>query len=688
MGEAKVILSEVDNSNYVSSDGQVYAGICLYTPKGDATKPTLVTTINQLYSRYIGAQKFPQGCDIGLYSARKFLELGSNLWVKRVCTSYDTIGAALIPYNVTGDDSFTEYPSSESEFFHSAEDVADAISDEVQGVAFHTLNPGEWGKEISIDIVRPVEPTGMVDFTYAEGTPYTVAVEKTSNTLWGDSDYNYVLSEGENPSGTLEKADVFPVSVTAYAKVIDDVDDDADNPKYRVTVCKVKNEKGEEYVASVSDCFLKKVEHTPATTADDGDAPAKTYCYYKLYLDKDLKTEILPNAAGDKIVISARTEDYTSLAKGRAYILTVKDGNGNILERHIASNSPSDVDGFGTSIYIENVLKNSANIGVVMPSSKDAVFNITARGVKFNKARGGVMTIESSAGLEAARIASAKMFMDKDSYPMTVLLDGGEDSEAFKKTLIEIAETRRDSMAFLSTRSEDEKSVDPLSAVIDFRKSILNANSSYGALFGPHIKIYDEDTSSYVEMAPDGFMAGLVSRSKETGEIWFPIAGLNRGVLDSALDVSVRFTDAERDMLVDNQINPIRFYPGQGIVVWGNETLRSVASATQSLHVRLLLITIEPEMAKALEGLLFEMNDDLTRDTARTILDTYLDDIVARRGIDNKRVVCDTKTNNMPVDIDNNRMIVDVFVTPTGYVKTIKLNVTIQSHSISITDEE
>ena len=92
-------------------------------------------------------------------------------------------------------------------------------------------------------------------------------------------------------------------------------------------------------------------------------------------------------------------------------------------------------------------------------------------------------------------------------------------------------------------------------------------------------------------------------------------------------------------------------------------------------------------MAKALEGLLFEMNDDLTRDTARMMLDSFLDDIVARRGIDAKTVVCDTKTNNMPVDLDNNRMIVDVYITPTGYVKTIKLNVTVQSHSISISDE-
>lgn len=684
MGEAKVILSEVDNSNYVSADGQVYAGICLYTPKGDATKPTLVTTVNQLYSRYIGAQKFPQGCDIGLYSARKYLELGSNLWVKRVCTSNDTIGAALIPFTVA--DNFEEYPKrkdeieedseSVAEFFHSAEDVADAISDTVEGVAFHTLNPGDWGSEISIDIVRPIESTEKCDFTNSETLPYTVAVEKTSNLIWGDADYNYVtktktLEEDSVVTyGELEKADVFPVTITAY------------NSLGRVTVCKLKSSTGEEIVSSVSNCYLKKVEYS----SEEDESSTGKY-FYKVFADKGLTTEVIPNAEGDKIIISARTEDYTSLAKGNAYILTVKDADGNILERHIASNVPSDVDGYGKSIYIENVLKNSSNIGVVMPSDKTP-FNLTVRDVKFVRAAGGTTTSDVSAELESARISSAKMFSDKDAYPLTVLLDGGEDSEAYKKTLIELAETRADCVAFLSTRSLDEKSVDPLSAVIDFRKNILNANSSYGALFGPHLKIYDEDTSSYVEMAPDGYMAGLVSRNNETDEIWFPIAGLNRGVLDSALDVSVRFTDAERDMLVDNQVNPIRFYSGQGIVVWGNETLRSVASATQSLHVRLLLITIEPEMAKALEGLLFEMNDDLTRDTARTMLDTYLDDIVARRGIDEKRVVCDTNTNNLPVDIDNNRLIVDVYITPTGYVKTIKLNVTIQSHSISITDEE
>lgn len=644
MGEAKVILSEVDNSNYISSDGQVYAAICLYTPKGDATKPTLVTNINQLYSRYIGSDKFTLGCDTGLYSARKFLEMGSNLWVTRVCTSNDSMGAVSVSFDSTNVKTATELVS-DSTVLHSAEDVADAIADTTKGIAVYSVNPGAWGKNLVIDIVKSMEPTK--GHTLSEAGEVSV-----NNTTWASSVYEWSTTTNKPVDATA-----VPVTITAFVG-------------NKSTLCTI-TQGTVSYEAAVSDCFLKK----------DGSV-------YKLYLDKECTALVKASKSGTTVNIEARTGDYTSLDNGDAYIVTVKDSKGNILERAAVSNNRAARDGFGSSIFAETVFGGSTNIGIHVPSSAPAKLPHTIRGIVLSNAKGGdTLSAQSATTLVGDRIKAIKVFRDKDTYPVKVLLDGGCTSVEYKKALLDIAAERKDCVAVLSTLPEDEKSADPLSAILNFRNNVLVANSSYGALFTPHVKIYDEDTASYVMTPPDAYYAGLLSRTAETSEVWFPVAGLNRGVIDSALDVQVRFTDAERDLLVDNQINPIRFYSGQGITIWGNETLRTVASATQSLHVRMLLSTIEPAMAKALEGLLFEMNDDLTRDTARMMLDSFLDDIVARRGIDAKTVVCDTKTNNMPVDLDNNRMIVDVYITPTGYVKTIKLNVTVQSHSISISDE-
>ena len=46
--------------------------------------------------------------------------------------------------------------------------------------------------------------------------------------------------------------------------------------------------------------------------------------------------------------------------------------------------------------------------------------------------------------------------------------------------------------------------------------------------------------------------------------------GFRRGMLQ-VLDCRRRFTSGEMDYLYDNGINPIRFAPGRGILIWGQD---------------------------------------------------------------------------------------------------------------------
>lgn len=645
MGEAKVILSELDQSNRVTGNGDVYAAICLYTPKGDATKPTLVTSTKQLYSRYIGADKFPQGCDIGLYSARKFLELGKNLWVRRYVKSDDTMAAFSLPTSVLAN--FKAYPNNDSPgVLQSPTDVEMAVADDFQGVTFYTINPGVWGNGIKLDIFPKMESVTADFNTEGKITGADVSKVPTTAILFSSMLTDYAAT---------------PVTVTVMTSDGDSVP------------CVIDDET--EYEAAVSDAYL--IHKVSGSNTE-----------YTLTLDREGNIAIKPTVAA-KITINARSEYSTSI--DNTYRILVKDSNGNVLEAYTASNSKSVKDGYGNSLYVESVLENSAYIGAVCLEGEDENgateskpnFIYHYRDIRFSTAKGG----DSTPSDNGNKIKAVKEFSNKETYPITVLLDGGDEGSAYKKALVELAEVRKDCVAVLSTRSKDEKSQDPLGSVLHFKRSTLNVNSSYAAMFTPHIKIFDEDTGSNKEIAPDGYYAGLLAQTSENEEIWYPVAGLTRGVIDSALDVSYRFTDGERDLLCDNQINPVRFYTGQGITIWGNSTLRSIASATQDLHVRMLLVTINPAMAKALEPILFELNDEITRDQAKTIIDEYLNGIMARRGVTSKTVVCDD-TNNTPHDLDNNILNVNVNIVPTGYVKEINLNVTIVSNSVTIIEGE
>lgn len=138
--------------------------------------------------------------------------------------------------------------------------------------------------------------------------------------------------------------------------------------------------------------------------------------------------------------------------------------------------------------------------------------------------------------------------------------------------------------------------------------------------------------------------------------------GFKRGMLN-VIDTKLRFESGELDNIYDNGINPIRYYPGKGIVIWGQRTLTTIPSALDRLNVRLMLITIEPAIAEALESFLFELNDSSTRSLAAYTVRSYMDGIKARKGVSDYMVVCDD-SNNTEDDVDNYRMNLDLYVKP------------------------
>jgi phage tail sheath protein FI len=158
-------------------------------------------------------------------------------------------------------------------------------------------------------------------------------------------------------------------------------------------------------------------------------------------------------------------------------------------------------------------------------------------------------------------------------------------------------------------------------------------------------------------------------------EMWFPPAGFRRGLIN-VLDVRRRFSQGEMDYLYDNGINPVRFYPGRGIVIWGQKTLLARPSHLDRLNVRLLLIVIEPAIRMALEDFIMEINDDPARAIVRALLVSNMDDIKARRGVYDYMVKCDDE-NNTPEEIDNHILNVWLFVKPTMSIEYIPFKVVI-----------
>jgi phage tail sheath protein FI len=138
------------------------------------------------------------------------------------------------------------------------------------------------------------------------------------------------------------------------------------------------------------------------------------------------------------------------------------------------------------------------------------------------------------------------------------------------------------------------------------------------------------------------------------------------------------------DYLYDNDINPNRFYPGKGIMIWGQKTLYGTPSALDRLNTRLLLIVLEPAVAEALESFLWELNDESTRAIAKNMVDNYMEGIKARRGVYDFYTVCD-ESNNLATDIENHIMNLHLYVKPTISLEYIPYTTILTPYGMTFT---
>jgi len=131
-----------------------------------------------------------------------------------------------------------------------------------------------------------------------------------------------------------------------------------------------------------------------------------------------------------------------------------------------------------------------------------------------------------------------------------------------------------------------------------------------------------------------------------------------------------------RDVLYTNQINPLVFFTGNGLLNYGNKTSFNSSSALDRVNVARLVAYVRRQLTLAARPFVFEPNDALTRQQIAGVIQTLFVDLVAKRGVYDYSVVCDD-SNNTPARIDRNELWVDVAIEPVKAVEFIYIPVRI-----------
>jgi len=294
----------------------------------------------------------------------------------------------------------------------------------------------------------------------------------------------------------------------------------------------------------------------------------------------------------------------------------------------------------------------------------------------------GVPAVGENGGMTATLgnlVTAYGYFQNKDEIQVDYLIMGPglgdrNNSQAKANYLISLADSRKDCMAVIGPHRGDLINVTNTTNQTNNLITFFNPlqSSSYAVFDSGYKYTYDRFNNEFRYIPCNADVAGLMVRTNIQAYPWFSPAGQQRGVLNNVVKLAYNPTKAQRDQLYPLRINSIITKPGIGSLLFGDKTALGYASAFDRINVRRLFLTIEQALQRSAEAQLFELNDELTRANFRNIVEPYLRDVEAKRGLYGFLVVCDS-TNNTPDVIDNNEFRADIFLKPAKSINYVTL---------------
>ena len=291
----------------------------------------------------------------------------------------------------------------------------------------------------------------------------------------------------------------------------------------------------------------------------------------------------------------------------------------------------------------------------------------TTAGAAFNE---NITTAANIQGLNNTNYTtSIALLSNQDEYIFNAITAPGltiENTPTTVTSLINMVQERGDAIAI----------VDPSAYGATLNSMTAEAssyNSSYAACYAPWLQTTSPETGELVWVPASTLIPGVYAYNDRVGEAWFAPAGLNRGGLATVVRPERKLSQSDRDTLYQGKVNPIASFPGSGVVVFGQKTLQTKASALDRVNVRRLLIQLKSFISQVADNLVFEQNTIATRNAFLSQVNPYLESVQQRQGLYAFKVIMDASNNTADV-IDRNQLIGQIYLQPTKTAEFIYLD--------------
>ena len=628
-------------------------------------------------------------------SASSFLSYGGVLKVVR------TDGTNLVNANAAiGSDQTTSSVGDATLKIKNIDDYNLNHADEVAGYAYAAKTPGEWANDLKVAFI---DDRGDQILTVADVSNVSVGATVTYK-----FDTEVLVSGGSTSSlqggtlnGVVTEVDGTEITVKVVSRTVSGITTNVDYAEGSESAsfpaaANIGTANGEIQLGAGATVSARKDWYDQQTIPLDNGV-----LYWSQIAPKPGTSNYVNERSGrfDEMHVAV-IDDYGTVTGIKANVLEKHVGLSKAEDAISAVNSPQKIyypqylADFSEYIYVgDNVSDASGNEDVAQNgvglSTSDGLWGQNAQDVVFSSCgnityqlKGGKDYGSGSQRMKATLgdlVTSYRLFRNDEEFPVDYLIMGPGcstkyESQAKAQELISIAELRKDCVAVISPHRADVVDIaDSNTQTTNILEFFAPISSSSYAIFDTGYKyMYDRFNNRFRYVPCNADVAGLCVRTSIEAYPWFSPAGQQRGVINNAVKLAYNPSKAQRDRLYPKRINAIINSPGTGIILFGDKTALGYNSAFDRINVRRLFLTVEQALKSAGDAQLFELNDEITRANFINIVEPYLRDVQAKRGLYGFLVVCD-ESNNTPDIIDNNEFRADIFLKPTKSINYVTL---------------
>lgn len=288
-------------------------------------------------------------------------------------------------------------------------------------------------------------------------------------------------------------------------------------------------------------------------------------------------------------------------------------------------------------------------------------------------------------GTSGPTVASFRKAVDtltnKSDVDIQLLATPGMRHTSITDYAITAVENRFDALYIMDIEEKDNsniivtsslQSVSVTNTTSNFRSRALD--SSFAAAYFPDVIMTVDSTTGLTQQVPPSVaVLGAYSQNDKLAYAWYAPAGVTRGALSTVQRIAVDLSRDNLDTLYDAKINPLAYFAGQGVLVWGQKTLLATESALDRVNVRRLLIEIRRQVRGVANTILFEPNRESTLATFRSRVSPILQRVQEASGVVRYRVQIDTTTTTQ-ADVENNTIRGKIYLQPTRTAEFVALD--------------